>query len=167
MNCKEVQDQLVDYLEARFGNEARRLAEHIESCDECRQEYRDLRETIQLVRRIELKDPGADCWREQRKSIKEAARTAGKPDRAGRGFCDSGRCGFRSSVGLFFQPDIDLPAHWRLPSSSSPGSCMPGKEHSFTPRENIPSCWTRRCSGRYIAAEPFQGDTRRSKNSMS
>jgi len=73
MNCREVQDKLGDYLEVMCGDEARKIALHLESCERCRREYHELRNTIRMVKKVRLQDPGPDFWRVQREEISGAA----------------------------------------------------------------------------------------------
>lgn len=71
MNCKELQETLVDYLEGKCGDRARSIANHIEECEACRREYNGLRYTIKVIKEISLEDPGQEFWEGQRGRIRD------------------------------------------------------------------------------------------------
>ena len=74
MNCNEVRDRLIEYLDGAIGEEGRQLALHLTDCPGCQREYRDLVQTIRMVREVDLPDPGPAFWNEHRSAIIGAAR---------------------------------------------------------------------------------------------
>jgi hypothetical protein len=61
MNHEELRERLSAYLEADLeASERARVEEHLANCPDCRREYRELRHTVDLLRRLPEPDPPPD-----------------------------------------------------------------------------------------------------------
>ena len=61
MNHDELCERLSAYLEADLeASERARIEEHLSGCPDCRREYRELRHTVHLLRRLPAPDPPLD-----------------------------------------------------------------------------------------------------------
>lgn len=63
MKCKHIQQQLLDYSEEGLAQHAQGLVEtHLQQCPACRQELRELEQTVHLVQAIPSEDPSEAFW---------------------------------------------------------------------------------------------------------
>ncbi|MCR4443366.1 MAG: DUF4349 domain-containing protein [Peptococcaceae bacterium] len=73
MDCKHIKSVLSEYLdEALTAEEAALVKAHLDDCPECRDEYEQLRQTVQVLSSLEEVIPPAGFRRELRRQLEEA-----------------------------------------------------------------------------------------------
>ncbi len=73
MNCREVQDQLVEFYGDQLDRrEAERIDGHLRRCPACREELSSIEKVIGGLRSQRLSDPGEAFWRDFPKSVRKA-----------------------------------------------------------------------------------------------
>jgi len=82
MNCREVQDQLIEFYENQLhGRDAEHIRDHLEICPLCREELRSIEKVIVRLESQRLRDPGEAFWRDFHKRVREAFYEGGRPIR--------------------------------------------------------------------------------------
>jgi len=70
MTCKEILEQLQDYLDGDLKEKyTRQVEDHLESCRSCREEYQALKQISELFRKERIRLPNEEQWRETWKTI--------------------------------------------------------------------------------------------------
>lgn len=65
MNCREVQEQLIEFFEEQLGRgDAEQIRVHLEMCPGCREELRTIERVIGGLKSQRLPDPGEAFWRD-------------------------------------------------------------------------------------------------------
>lgn len=60
MKCEQVQEALMDYIDGRLDEAAGRAVKaHLETCQQCRQEEKELREVLLAIEETPLEQPGS------------------------------------------------------------------------------------------------------------
>ncbi|MCK5554417.1 MAG: zf-HC2 domain-containing protein [Deltaproteobacteria bacterium] len=73
MNCREVQDQLIEFHEEQLGRrDAEQIRDHLGICPRCREELTAIEKIIGGLKSQRLPDPGEDFWREFPKRVRKA-----------------------------------------------------------------------------------------------
>lgn len=80
MDCREVQDQLIEFHEDELGRlEAERIGAHLEACPHCREELRTIEKVMEGLKSLRLPEPGEAFWRNFPKRVGEAIHGEGRP----------------------------------------------------------------------------------------
>ncbi len=70
MTCKEILEQLQDYLDGDLKEKySCQVEDHLESCLSCREEYQALKQISELFRKERIRLPNEEQWRETWKTI--------------------------------------------------------------------------------------------------
>jgi len=73
MDCREVQEQLIEFHEEQLGpTEVEEIRAHLRTCPGCREELRVIEKVIQGLKSQPLPDPGEAFWRDFPKRVREA-----------------------------------------------------------------------------------------------
>ena len=65
LNCKQIQAELLDYIEREMSSDEReRVLEHLAECHDCNMEYKGLRAMLNKTKKLAIDDPGAEFWRQ-------------------------------------------------------------------------------------------------------
>jgi hypothetical protein len=80
MDCREVQDQMIEFHEDQLGRlEAERIGAHLEACPHCREELRAIEKVMEGLKSLRLPEPGEAFWRDLPKRVGEAIHGEGRP----------------------------------------------------------------------------------------
>jgi len=72
MDCREVQEQLIEFHEDQLGRpEAERISAHVEACPHCREELRAIEKVMEGLKSLGLPEPGEAFWRDFPKRVRE------------------------------------------------------------------------------------------------
>jgi len=73
MNCREVQDQLIEFYENQLhGRDAEHIRDHLEICPLCREELSSIEKVIVRLKSQRLRDPGEVFWRDFPERVRKA-----------------------------------------------------------------------------------------------
>lgn len=73
MDCREVQEQLIEFYEEQLGpTEAEEIRGHLRTCPGCREELRAIEKVIAGLKSQPLRDPGEAFWRDFPKGVRKA-----------------------------------------------------------------------------------------------
>ncbi len=73
MDCREVQDQLIEFSEDQLGRkEAEQIRDHLRICPTCREELCSIEKVIGGLKSQRLHDPGEAFWRDFPKRVGKA-----------------------------------------------------------------------------------------------
>ena len=73
MDCREVQEQLIEFHEEQLGpTEAEEIRGHLRTCPGCREELMAIEKVIGGLKSQPLRDPGEAFWRDFPKRVREA-----------------------------------------------------------------------------------------------
>jgi hypothetical protein len=82
MNCREIQDQLIEFHEEQLGpRDAEQIRTHLGMCPRCREELRAIEKIIGGLKSQRLPDPGETFWREFPRKVREAFYEGERPIR--------------------------------------------------------------------------------------
>ncbi len=82
MDCREVQDQLIEFYQDQLDRrDAERIRGHLEVCHACREELSSIEKVIQGLRSQRLPDPGEVFWRDFPKRVRKAFYEGERPIR--------------------------------------------------------------------------------------
>jgi len=82
MNCREVQDQLIEFYEDQLGRrDAEQIRGHLGMCPGCREELRAIEKVINGLKSQRLPDPGEAFWRDFPKRVRKAFYEGDRPIR--------------------------------------------------------------------------------------
>src|SRR5579862_5004249 len=70
MTCKEILEQLQDYLDGDLKEKySRHVEDHLQSCPSCKEEYLALKQISQLFKKERIRLPNEEQWKKTWKSI--------------------------------------------------------------------------------------------------
>jgi hypothetical protein len=79
MDCREVQDQLIEFYEDQLDRrDAEQIRGHLEICSLCREELSSIERVILGLKSQPLSDPGEVFWRDFPKKVREAFYEGGR-----------------------------------------------------------------------------------------
>ena len=82
MDCREVQDQLIEFYEDQLGQiDAEQIRDHLEICPACREELRAIEKVISGLKSQRLPEPGEAFWRDFPKRVRRAFYEGRRPIR--------------------------------------------------------------------------------------
>lgn len=82
MDCREVQDQLIEFYEDQLGRrDAEQIRGHLGMCPGCREELRAIEKVIGGLKSQRLPDPGEAFWRDFPKRVRKAFYEGERPIR--------------------------------------------------------------------------------------
>ena len=62
-SCATVKEQLIDYVESNLSEKLQSdIAEHLDTCSTCQDEYRRMRELIEATKKLNVPEPGQEYW---------------------------------------------------------------------------------------------------------
>jgi hypothetical protein len=80
MDCREVQDQLIEFHEDQLGPlEAERIGAHLEVCLHCKEELSAIEKVMEGLKSLGLPGPGEAFWRDFPKRVGEGVCGKGRP----------------------------------------------------------------------------------------
>jgi hypothetical protein len=83
MDCREVQDQLIDFHEDQLDRrDAEKIRDHLEMCPLCREELSSIEKVILGLKSQRLHDPGEGFWRGFPKKVRKSFHEGERPVRA-------------------------------------------------------------------------------------
>ena len=80
MKCKSVQERLVEYKEEALEQRLRgQITTHLQTCPACRQEFREIEHTLQLLQTLPAQEPPAEFWPDFTAQVMRKVRQAEPP----------------------------------------------------------------------------------------